>query len=175
MIFIFMLITAGHLWRKGLSSMLWGFSKHTCASLCRLLKVLWCPGPTQDPCVSFCYISPKNTLCMSLMMSFFGSEGVVGKRKQAVEEIWALCFVRLPLQNCADTTAPRSGDSPPPLPTTPPPEEYYEEAVPLSPGTMPEYIITRGQHFPPLIRRASLGVIPLFLKKNKNETNNANH
>uniref|UniRef100_H3DI46 Actin filament-associated protein 1-like 1 n=1 Tax=Tetraodon nigroviridis TaxID=99883 RepID=H3DI46_TETNG len=55
----------------------------------------------------------------------------------------------LPPQNCADTTAPRSGDSPPPLPTTPPPEEYYEEAVPLSPGTMPEYIITRVRPSPP--------------------------
>uniref|UniRef100_A0A3B5LNR2 Actin filament-associated protein 1-like 1 n=1 Tax=Xiphophorus couchianus TaxID=32473 RepID=A0A3B5LNR2_9TELE len=40
-------------------------------------------------------------------------------------------------------------DSPPPLPTTPPPEEYYEEAVPLSPGMTPEYIITRGQPSPP--------------------------
>lgn len=132
------------------------FQAHMCIAL-QAVKMLWCPGPTQDPrCVSFCYISPKNTLCISLMMSFFGSEGVVGKRKQAVEEIWASCFVRLPLQNCADTTAPRSGDSPPPLPTTPPPEEYYEEAVPLSPGTMPEYIITRGQQFPPLIRCVSL-------------------
>uniref|UniRef100_A0A8C2IDP5 Actin filament-associated protein 1-like 1 n=1 Tax=Cyprinus carpio TaxID=7962 RepID=A0A8C2IDP5_CYPCA len=33
-----------------------------------------------------------------------------------------------------------SADSPPPLPNTPPPEDYYEEAVPLSPGKMPEYI-----------------------------------
>lgn len=96
MIFVFMLITVGHFWRKRLNSMLWGFSKHTCASLCRLLKVLWCPGPTQDPCVSFCYISPMNTLCSSLMMSFFGSEGVVGKGKQAVEEIWAFMFCTTP-------------------------------------------------------------------------------
>uniref|UniRef100_A0AAQ4NW83 Actin filament-associated protein 1-like 1 n=1 Tax=Gasterosteus aculeatus aculeatus TaxID=481459 RepID=A0AAQ4NW83_GASAC len=42
-----------------------------------------------------------------------------------------------------------TGASPPPLPTTPPPEEYYEEAVPLSPGEMPEYIITRSQPSPP--------------------------
>ncbi|XP_040031511.2 actin filament-associated protein 1-like 1 isoform X1 [Gasterosteus aculeatus] len=49
-------------------------------------------------------------------------------------------------QNCADSPAPpRPEVSPPPLPTTPPPEEYYEEAVPLSPGEMPEYIITRSQ------------------------------
>ncbi|XP_027864799.1 actin filament-associated protein 1-like 1 isoform X2 [Xiphophorus couchianus] len=40
-------------------------------------------------------------------------------------------------------------DSPPPLPTTPPPEEYYEEAVPLSPGMTPEYIITRDRPSPP--------------------------
>uniref|UniRef100_A0A3Q2EF02 Actin filament-associated protein 1-like 1 n=1 Tax=Cyprinodon variegatus TaxID=28743 RepID=A0A3Q2EF02_CYPVA len=41
------------------------------------------------------------------------------------------------------TCTPLCTDSPPPLPTTPPPEEYYEEAVPLSPGMAPEYIITR--------------------------------
>ncbi|KAM8732463.1 actin filament-associated protein 1-like 1 isoform 2-T2 [Acanthopagrus schlegelii] len=52
-------------------------------------------------------------------------------------------------QNCADSPAPRSADSPPPLPTTPPPEEYYEEAVPLSPGKLPEYIITRVRPSPP--------------------------
>lgn len=55
------------------------------------------------------------------------------------------CPVRLLQQNCADSSAPHSADSPPPLPTTPPPEEYYEEAVPLSPGKLPEYIIARGQ------------------------------
>ncbi|XP_078480289.1 actin filament-associated protein 1-like 1 [Lampetra planeri] len=42
-----------------------------------------------------------------------------------------------------------SADPPPPLPTTPPPEEYYEEAVPLSPGKLPEYIITRVRRSPP--------------------------
>ncbi|XP_076018896.1 actin filament-associated protein 1-like 1 isoform X2 [Genypterus blacodes] len=52
-------------------------------------------------------------------------------------------------QNCADSPAPRSSDSPPPLPTTPPPEEYYEEAVPLSPGKMPEYILARVRSSPP--------------------------
>ncbi|XP_008277808.1 actin filament-associated protein 1-like 1 isoform X2 [Stegastes partitus] len=52
-------------------------------------------------------------------------------------------------QSCADSLAPHSADSPPPLPTTPPPEEYYEEAVPLSPGKMPEYIITRVRPSPP--------------------------
>ncbi|XP_049441542.1 actin filament-associated protein 1-like 1 isoform X1 [Epinephelus fuscoguttatus] len=52
-------------------------------------------------------------------------------------------------QNCADSPAPHSADSPPPLPTTPPPEEYYEEAVPLSPGKLPEYIITRVRSSPP--------------------------
>ncbi|XP_046706392.1 actin filament-associated protein 1-like 1 [Silurus meridionalis] len=40
-------------------------------------------------------------------------------------------------------------DSAPPLPTTPPPEEYYEEAVPLSPGTVPEYITSRSSSSPP--------------------------
>uniref|UniRef100_A0A3Q1FWE2 Actin filament-associated protein 1-like 1 n=1 Tax=Acanthochromis polyacanthus TaxID=80966 RepID=A0A3Q1FWE2_9TELE len=52
-------------------------------------------------------------------------------------------------QSCTDSPAPHSADSPPPLPTTPPPEEYYEEAVPLSPGKMPEYIITRVRASPP--------------------------
>ncbi|KAM9850278.1 actin filament-associated protein 1-like 1 isoform 2-T2 [Aulostomus maculatus] len=51
--------------------------------------------------------------------------------------------------NCGDSPARHSADSPPPLPTTPPPEEYYEEAVPLSPGKMPEYIITRVRPSPP--------------------------
>ncbi|TMS17479.1 Actin filament-associated protein 1-like 1 [Larimichthys crocea] len=55
----------------------------------------------------------------------------------------------LKLQNCADSPASHSADSPPPLPTTPPPEEYYEEAVPLSPGKLPEYIITRVRPSPP--------------------------
>lgn len=47
---LYMLITAGHLWRKRLSSMLWGFSKHICASLCRLLKCydVQDPPKTQD-------------------------------------------------------------------------------------------------------------------------------
>ncbi|XP_051505773.1 actin filament-associated protein 1-like 1 isoform X4 [Myxocyprinus asiaticus] len=40
-------------------------------------------------------------------------------------------------------------DSPPPLPNTPPPEDYYEEAVPLSPGKMPEYITSRSSSSPP--------------------------
>ncbi|XP_075959591.1 actin filament-associated protein 1-like 1 [Anarhichas minor] len=52
-------------------------------------------------------------------------------------------------QNCAGSPAPRSANFPPPLPTTPPPEEYYEEAVPLSPGKLPEYIITRVRPSPP--------------------------
>lgn len=52
-------------------------------------------------------------------------------------------------ESCTDSPAPHSADSPPPLPTTPPPEEYYEEAVPLSPGKMPEYIITRARQSPP--------------------------
>ncbi|XP_056138841.1 actin filament-associated protein 1-like 1 [Lampris incognitus] len=52
-------------------------------------------------------------------------------------------------QTCTNSSAPHSADSPPPLPTTPPPEDYYEEAVPLSPGKMPEYIISRGSSSPP--------------------------
>uniref|UniRef100_A0A4W4E051 Actin filament-associated protein 1-like 1 n=1 Tax=Electrophorus electricus TaxID=8005 RepID=A0A4W4E051_ELEEL len=39
--------------------------------------------------------------------------------------------------------------TPPPLPNTPPPEDYYEEALPLSPGTLPEYITSRGSSSPP--------------------------
>ncbi|XP_067104295.1 actin filament-associated protein 1-like 1 [Osmerus mordax] len=37
----------------------------------------------------------------------------------------------------------------PPSPPPPPPEDYYEEAVPLGPGKMPEYITTRGSSSPP--------------------------
>lgn len=70
------------------------------------------------------------------------------KKILGVEEIWELCCLCLPQKNCADSSAAHSADSPPPLPTTPPPEEYYEEAVPLSPGKLPEYIITRGQQLP---------------------------
>lgn len=76
------------------------------------------------------------------------------KKKSFTARLWRkfenyVCVcVRLRQQNCADSSDPHSTDSPPPLPTTPPPEEYYEEAVPLGPGKMPEYIITRGQHFP---------------------------
>ncbi|XP_030621644.1 actin filament-associated protein 1-like 1 [Chanos chanos] len=44
---------------------------------------------------------------------------------------------------------PSTTDSPPPLPNTPPPEDYYEEAVPLSPGKMPEYITSRSSSSPP--------------------------
>ncbi|XP_077387876.1 actin filament-associated protein 1-like 1 isoform X2 [Festucalex cinctus] len=50
---------------------------------------------------------------------------------------------------CGESSAGHSADSPPPLPTTPPPEEYYEEAVPLGPGKMPEYIIARVRPSPP--------------------------
>ncbi|CAN9514790.1 unnamed protein product [Ophioblennius macclurei] len=52
-------------------------------------------------------------------------------------------------ESCVGSPAPHSADSPPPLPTTPPPEDYYEEAVPLSPGKLPEYIITRVRPSPP--------------------------
>ncbi|XP_061691519.1 actin filament-associated protein 1-like 1 isoform X2 [Syngnathoides biaculeatus] len=52
-------------------------------------------------------------------------------------------------QDSGNSSAVYSADSPPPLPTTPPPEDYYEEAVPLSPGAMPEYIITRVRPSPP--------------------------
>ncbi|XP_046898931.1 actin filament-associated protein 1-like 1b isoform X1 [Hypomesus transpacificus] len=41
-------------------------------------------------------------------------------------------------------------DTPPPLPTTPIPEDYYEEAVPLDPGTTPQYITTRISSSPPV-------------------------
>ncbi|XP_051715754.1 actin filament-associated protein 1-like 1 isoform X8 [Ctenopharyngodon idella] len=44
---------------------------------------------------------------------------------------------------------PSTTGSPPPLPNTPPPEDYYEEAVPLSPGKMPEYITSRSSSSPP--------------------------
>uniref|UniRef100_A0A671N5H3 Actin filament associated protein 1-like 1b n=1 Tax=Sinocyclocheilus anshuiensis TaxID=1608454 RepID=A0A671N5H3_9TELE len=40
-------------------------------------------------------------------------------------------------------------DTPPHLPTTPPPDDYYEEAVPLGPGTAPQYITTRNNSSPP--------------------------
>ncbi|XP_056295414.1 actin filament-associated protein 1-like 1 [Pseudoliparis swirei] len=44
---------------------------------------------------------------------------------------------------------PRPANSPPPLPTTPPPEDHYEEAAPLGPGALPEYIVTRVRPSPP--------------------------
>uniref|UniRef100_A0A673L4E6 Actin filament-associated protein 1-like 1 n=1 Tax=Sinocyclocheilus rhinocerous TaxID=307959 RepID=A0A673L4E6_9TELE len=51
-----------------------------------------------------------------------------------------------PVTKHTDHTVPKpsTADSPPPLPNTPPPEDYYEEAVPLSPGKMPEYITSRS-------------------------------
>ncbi|TRY88804.1 hypothetical protein DNTS_015018 [Danionella cerebrum] len=55
---------------------------------------------------------------------------------------------KAPETNCA-VPKPSAVDSPPPLPNTPPPEEYYEEAVPLSPGKMPEYITSRSSSSPP--------------------------
>ncbi|TSQ81052.1 Actin filament-associated protein 1-like 1 [Bagarius yarrelli] len=47
------------------------------------------------------------------------------------------------------TLKPVTPESAPPLPTTPPPEDYYEEAVPLSPGTVTEYITSRNSSSPP--------------------------
>lgn len=40
-------------------------------------------------------------------------------------------------------------DTPPPLPTTPLPDDYYEEAVPLDPGSTPQYFTTNmnSQYF----------------------------
>ncbi|KAL0994705.1 hypothetical protein UPYG_G00126040 [Umbra pygmaea] len=48
----------------------------------------------------------------------------------------------LKVQEDLSRTSPSksSTDTPPPLPTTPPPEDYYEEAAPLDPGTVPQYI-----------------------------------
>ncbi|XP_056328455.1 actin filament-associated protein 1-like 1 isoform X2 [Danio aesculapii] len=46
-------------------------------------------------------------------------------------------------------TKPSTADSPPPLPNTLPPEDNYEEAIPLSPGKMPEYITSRSSSSPP--------------------------
>ncbi|XP_074530204.1 actin filament-associated protein 1-like 1 isoform X1 [Halichoeres trimaculatus] len=66
-----------------------------------------------------------------------------------LKEDQSLQMDTLKQESCTDSQAPHSADSPPPLPTTPPPEEYYEEAVPLSPGKMPEYIITRVRQSPP--------------------------
>ncbi|RXN07366.1 actin filament-associated 1-like 1 [Labeo rohita] len=56
-----------------------------------------------------------------------------------------------PETKLTDHTVPKpsTADSPPPLPNTPPPEDYYEEAVPLSPGKMPEYITSRSSSSPP--------------------------
>ncbi|XP_065128240.1 actin filament-associated protein 1-like 1 isoform X3 [Paramisgurnus dabryanus] len=56
-----------------------------------------------------------------------------------------------PETNITDHTPSKPGmaDSPPPLPNTPPPEEDYEEAEPLSPGKMPEYITSRSSSSPP--------------------------
>ncbi|XP_060783661.1 actin filament-associated protein 1-like 1 isoform X2 [Neoarius graeffei] len=53
------------------------------------------------------------------------------------------------IQRTQAAPKPIAPDSAPPLPTTPPPEDYYEEAVPLSPGTVPEYITSRSSSSPP--------------------------
>ncbi|XP_041865193.1 actin filament-associated protein 1-like 1 [Melanotaenia boesemani] len=37
-------------------------------------------------------------------------------------------------------------DTPPPLPTTPLPDDYYEEAVPLDPGSSPQYFTTTSRN-----------------------------
>uniref|UniRef100_A0A3B4GJK7 Actin filament-associated protein 1-like 1 n=1 Tax=Pundamilia nyererei TaxID=303518 RepID=A0A3B4GJK7_9CICH len=37
-------------------------------------------------------------------------------------------------------------DTPPPLPTTPLPDDYYEEAVPLDPGSTPQYFTTTSRN-----------------------------
>uniref|UniRef100_A0A3Q1H008 Actin filament-associated protein 1-like 1 n=1 Tax=Acanthochromis polyacanthus TaxID=80966 RepID=A0A3Q1H008_9TELE len=37
-------------------------------------------------------------------------------------------------------------DTPPPLPTTPLPDDYYEEAVPLDPGSTPQYFTTNSRN-----------------------------
>lgn len=37
---------------------------------------------------------------------------------------------------------PTDTPPPPPLPTTPLPDDYYEEAVPLDPGSTPQYFTT---------------------------------
>lgn len=40
-------------------------------------------------------------------------------------------------------------DTPPPLPTTPLPDDYYEEAVPLDPGSTPQYFTTNMSSWVP--------------------------
>ncbi|XP_008281437.1 actin filament-associated protein 1-like 1 [Stegastes partitus] len=37
-------------------------------------------------------------------------------------------------------------DTPPPVPTTPLPDDYYEEAVPLDPGSTPQYFTTNSRN-----------------------------
>ncbi|XP_061091111.1 actin filament-associated protein 1-like 1 isoform X2 [Conger conger] len=69
-----------------------------------------------------------------------GSFLLIGHSHSFLFADWSGGFV-FPPQSPADT--------PPPLPTTPPPEDYYEEAVPLGPGKMPQYITTRGNSSPP--------------------------
>ncbi|XP_048399032.1 actin filament-associated protein 1-like 1 isoform X1 [Stegostoma tigrinum] len=56
--------------------------------------------------------------------------------------------IEMPSQEAPHSKS-RISDTPPPLPTTPPPEDYYEEAVPLSPGKVPEYITSRNSSSPP--------------------------
>ncbi|XP_043559758.1 actin filament-associated protein 1-like 1 isoform X2 [Chiloscyllium plagiosum] len=56
--------------------------------------------------------------------------------------------IQMPSQEAPHSKSGMS-DTPPPLPTTPPPEDYYEEAVPLSPGKVPEYFTSRNSSSPP--------------------------
>ncbi|KAF5899928.1 actin filament-associated protein 1-like 1 isoform X1, partial [Clarias magur] len=67
----------------------------------------------------------------------------LGQLKSEVEE-----QKRDPSQTTPAASKP-TADSAPPIPDTPPPEDYYEEAVPLSPGTLPEYITSRSSSSPP--------------------------
>ncbi|OCT87735.1 actin filament-associated protein 1-like 1 [Xenopus laevis] len=52
-------------------------------------------------------------------------------------------------ENLSCQVPPPPSAPPPPLPTTPPPEDYYEEAVPLGPGKITEYITSRNSSSPP--------------------------
>lgn len=58
-----------------------------------------------------------------------------------------LTYISLPFTPSSGSTATfgfqtPTDTPPPPLPTTPLPDDYYEEAVPLDPGSTPQYFTT---------------------------------
>ncbi|XP_043113020.1 actin filament-associated protein 1-like 1 isoform X5 [Puntigrus tetrazona] len=94
-----------------------------------------------------CATEEKKTTVKNLLRQLQPSDCDLGELKVEMED-----QKKEPETKHTNHTVPKpqsTADSPPPLPNTPPPEDYYEEAVPLSPGKMPEYITSRSSSSPP--------------------------